>query len=265
MAEEREQAALTSEGVDLARARRRAERAGLFRSLERVYAGFPETECEGCARCCFESPGIFFIEHLGLIEALAGMPEGRRERYLRRALSELLFSWIDAERKCVFLEGSRCAIYGQRPLACRLFGLVPPEEREQAEAQARMAARQEARRLGRLGIEVPEAVVTRALVSCERVRDRKGRPVRVDGDALAAQVARLDGALIPRAVVVAEFCFRSLPEWLGAAALGGDAVEALRVQLLRRAQKGEAVDDLLEGVWEGLRLPAELKGKRGRR
>ena len=254
-----------SEETDPGRMLRRVRRLGLFESLRRIYAQFPETTCDHCARCCFESPGVFFVEHLHLLELLADQPEARRELLLRRALGELFFSWIDPERTCFFLESSRCVIYERRPLACRLFGLVAPAEREEAEAEARLAAREEARRLRLLGIEMPEAVVRRSLASCDRVRDRRGQRVGVDGDAIAARVGKLDAALLPQQVVVQEFCFRSLPERLAAAALGGEVVEGMRVQLLRRAQRGEGTGSLLETVLKEARFPGlPRKRKQGR-
>jgi len=242
-----------SEQVDLRGALRKAKRRKLFASLYRIYAGFPETNCPGCARCCFESPGLFFVEHVHLLDQLARMPQARQDELLRRALSELFFSWIDPQRTCIFLESSRCILYGRRPLACRLFGLVSPHDREAAEAEARMAAREEARRLSMLGITVPEEIVTRALLSCDRVRDGRGRPVRhVDADVFAAQVARLDEVLLPRQVVLKEFCFRSLPDRLGAARWGG-GVEAMRIDLLKRVHGDECVEGLVDQIWDLLK------------
>jgi len=253
----------TSDHVALPRALAAARRQGLFARLTEVYGEFPETRCDNCARCCFESPGIFFVEYLFLLEALTGLPRPRREELLRRGVEELFFSWIEPARQCMFLEDGQCAIYARRPLACRLFGLVAPEERDRVEAEARLAARQEASRLRLLGIEAPAAVVERSLASCDRVRDLAGRPVRVDADALAARVAHLDQRLLAPTVVLNEFCFRSLPERLGAAALGADAVDPMRLQLLRRAQRGEPRPDLLDLVWARLRLPLPLRMAKG--
>jgi len=244
---------------------RRAQRTGLFDALRRIYEQFPATICENCARCCFESPGIFFVEYLHLLDMLAAIPSGRRDNFLAFAVRELIFSWIEPDRTCIFLDESRCTIYDRRPLACRLFGLVAPAERDRAEAQARLAARQEARRLSHFGIEVPEAVVQRSLVSCDRVRDMKGRPVAVDGEEIAARVARLDAALLPQQVVIEEFCFRSLPERLGAAALGEDSTGALKLQLLRRAQAGVPVRDLLSTLLAHAQLPWPFQLKRSPR
>jgi Fe-S-cluster containining protein len=240
---------------------RRAQTAGLFGQLRRIYAGFPETRCENCARCCFESPGVFYIEYLHLLQVLAELSAQRRDELIGQAFRELFFSWIEPERTCIFLASGRCAIYHERPLACRLFGLVAAPERDRAEAEARLAAREEARRLKQLGVEVPEAVVQRSLVSCGKVRDARGNSVTLDAEAIAARVARLDAALLPEQVVIQEFCFRSLPERLGAAAFGEEAIAALRVQLLRRAQAGESVKELLALVLAQAR-PVGSEGKK---
>jgi len=242
---------------------RLARQARLLESLARVYADFPEVTCDNCARCCFESPGVFFVEYLDALHMLADLPADRREALVRRAVRELFLSWIEPDRTCIFLQPWGCAIYEQRPLACRLFGLVAPAEREQAEVEARLAARQESQRLHLLGIEVPEGVIRRSLVSCDRVRDMRGEPVRVDADATAVRVADLDAVLLPRQVVVEEFCFQSVTERLGAAAFGPEVVEGMRVQLLRRAQRGEPVEKLLDLAWRQARFPGVLRVEKG--
>ena len=59
--------------------------ASLFGALTRIYAEFPQVTCDNCARCCFESPGLFFIEFLAALNLLAGMPRARQEQVLGRA------------------------------------------------------------------------------------------------------------------------------------------------------------------------------------
>ncbi len=253
-----------SADLDPARSTRRAERHGLFRSLERIYADLPDTVCENCARCCFESPGIFYVEYLHALDLIGRYAERRREDTARRAFGELLFSWVEPERTCIFLQSQRCTIYDRRPLACRLFGLVPAPERERAEAEARLAARQEARRLQQFGIDVPEAVVRRSLTSCDKVTDAAGRAVTVDGEGYAARVARLDAVLLPKQTVIEEFCFRSLPERLAAAAFGAEAVDGMRTQLLRRAQAGASAEELVRLVLRQTRLPRPFLAQRRR-
>ncbi len=248
---------------DLARMLREARERGLLDSLAEVYASFPEVTCDNCARCCFESPGLFYVEHLAAVKMLLDLEEGPREAVLRRALREVFFSWIEPERTCVFLSPSGCEIYERRPLACRLFGLVEPAQRDQAEAEARMAARREALRLELMGIRIPEAVIQRTLLSCDRVRDMNGQPVRMDADEMAARVADLDASLLPREVVLQEFCFYSLGERLCAASLGWETVEGTRLQMLARAQEGESVDDLLDELWRRARPDLALAADGG--
>jgi Fe-S-cluster containining protein len=210
----------------------------------------PETRCDGCARCCFESPGVFYLEYLRLHDLLAGLSEARRRELLECALRELLFSWIEPERGCIFVEANRCSIYEDRPLACRLFGLSSPADPELLQREHRLAAEEEADRLSWLGIEVPEATLARVVVSCDRVRAKRGRLRRVDADAVAERVAALDARLLPEEIVRHEYSFLSLPDRLGAALFGTEAVELLRLQLLRRVGQGETVEVLLARVWE---------------
>jgi Fe-S-cluster containining protein len=242
--------ALPSASHDPRRLTRKARRLGLLVSLRSVYDSLPETRCDGCARCCFESPGVFYLEHLRLLDLLAAMPAVRRRDLLQRALRELLFSWVEPDRGCIFLEASRCTIYEGRPLACRLFGLSSPTDPEVMQREHRLAAEEEADRLSWLGVEVPEATLTRVVVSCDRVRARRGRLRRVDPDEVAEQVAALDARLLPEEVVRQEYSFLSLPDRLGAALFGADAVDLLRLQLLRRAGRGEPIEVLLAQVWE---------------
>lgn len=243
---------LPSAARDPRRLARKARRLELFASLQSIYDSLPATRCDGCGRCCFESPGLFYVEYLRLLDLLAAMPEARRLELLQRALRELLFSWIEPERSCILLKASRCTIYDQRPLACRLFGLSSPADPELVPREHRLAAEEEADRLSWLGIEVPEATLGRVIVSCDRVRARRGRLRRVDPDEVAEQVAALDARLLPEEIVRQEYSFLSLPDRIGAALLGEDAVELLRLQLLRRAQRGESVEELVGRVWESV-------------
>jgi|GEM_PF-644378 len=239
-----------SSEADVRRMMDRAKEAGLFRLLDQVYGELPETTCENCGRCCFESPGVFFVEYLRLLDLIATMSSQRRDELLELAVRELFFSWIEPDRTCIFLDldKSLCTVYDNRPLACRLFGLVGTANRETEVAKARLAARQDAQRLGRFGIRIPEAVIQRSLVNCDKVCDRRGRRINLEGDEFAARIGRLDASILPQHVVIREFCFRSLPERLGYAMLGEALIDAIKVQLLRRAQSGQCVTELVSAL-----------------
>jgi Fe-S-cluster containining protein len=251
-----------TESINVGAATRRAHKLGLFDALARVYAELPETKCPRCARCCFESPGMFLVEHLRLAKIMAAMPRPRRHALGNAAWRELLFSWIEPERTCIFLDNARlCTIYAHRPLTCRIFGLFSPADPKQAQIELRLAAEQEARQLRLFGLEIPEATLGRAIASCCQVETTQGLRPKVDPDAIAERIADIDAELIPREVVMREYCFLSLPDRLGRAAFGDEAVETLRIQVLRRALRGEPLASLVDMVQQQTRRPAACAGK----
>ncbi len=256
----------SSASHDPDRLARKARRLGLFDALTQTYAVFPETRCGGCGACCFQSPGLFAVEYLRLRAHLATWAPEAQDALLHAAFRELLFAWIEPTRSCLFLDASRrCTLYELRPLACRLFGLTSPAEPELAQEELHFAAEEEADRLSWLGVEVPEATLTRAVASCRRVRSVRGRRPRLDADELAERVAALDAHLLPREVVTREYCFSSLPDRLGAAVFGEETVELLRLQVLRRAQRGEPVAALVGEVLRGVEAARLFGGSRRRK
>jgi len=247
---------VTSASFDSRRLLRKARRLNLFAALDGIYALFPETRCGRCGVCCYQTPGLFYIEYLRLFELVAKLQPEARVAVFHDALRDLLFAWIEPGRSCLFLgEDHRCCIYDLRPLTCRLFGLTNPADPEAAQRELHLAAEAEADRLSWLGVEMPDATLTRAVVACRRVRSLRGRRPRLDGDDLADQVAGLDRRLLPVEVVEREYCFQSFSDRLGAALFGDETVELLRLQLLRRAQRGEPVESLVAEVAQGLRWP----------
>jgi Fe-S-cluster containining protein len=81
-------------------------------------------ECTGCGKCCTGSPGYVWVtvEEIEKIANSLQMPLADFGlKYLREingayALKERLVSF-----DCVFLEGSVCSIYQDRPKQCRTF------------------------------------------------------------------------------------------------------------------------------------------------
>ena len=205
------------------------------------------------------------MEYLAALERLSCLPAEQQEALVRAAFRELFFAWIEPDRSCIFLDERRCRIYEHRPLACRLFGLTSPADLEQVQEEFRLAAEEEAYRLSRRGIEVPRATLTRALAGCRHVRSVSGRRPVFDQDELAERVARLDEHLLSREVVIREYCFQSLPDRLGAAVFGEEKIEGLRLRLVRRAQRGEAVEELLARVMKRAKAQAVLIHTRRRR
>src|SRR5574340_839633 len=209
--------------------------------------------------------GLFYVEYLAALERLSALPAEQQEAQVWAAFRELFFAWIEPERSCIFLDGQgRCSCYEHRPLTCRLFGLVPVPNLEQAQEELHLAAAEEARRLARRGVEIPRATLTRALAGCRQVRCRHGRRPALDQDELAERVAALDGGLLSREVVIREYCFQSFPDRLGAAVFGEGRIEGLRLRLVRRAQRGEPVEELLARVMKRAEVQSALIHRRRR-
>lgn len=232
--------------LDPARAVQRGARLGLLGRLEAVHQSLPETRCDGCALCCIESPGVFYVEHLHLLAVLPTLERERPGLILRRSLAHFLFRLVEQDARCPFLEAGRCLVYDRRPLACRLFGLVSAADREAAEQQAREAASATVAALAAQGITVSAELAGRGIASCDRVRDMAGRPVQVDPEAVAGRIAHLDAALLPQPVVLREFCFVPFAQRMVVRALGPRHTARLQFESLRRRRDGETMEQLLD-------------------
>ncbi|MFT3766014.1 MAG: YkgJ family cysteine cluster protein [Minicystis sp.] len=103
----------------------RARLAELFAKVDaffaKVHARFPDEDgvtCHaGCDDCCRRRFSVTAIEAEVIAEALAALPEARREALADRARG-------GDPGVCPALdEGGRCAVYEARPLICRTHGL----------------------------------------------------------------------------------------------------------------------------------------------
>jgi uncharacterized protein len=77
-----------------------------IRRVRALYANLPEIECKGfCHQSCGPVPAT--RAEVKAIEDRAGKPFGPR-----------------SDGYCSMLDGGRCTVYEDRPLMCRLWGLV---------------------------------------------------------------------------------------------------------------------------------------------
>ena len=68
----------------------------------------------GCADCCAADLTVFPVEAAPLAGALEALPQDLRDAVRDRARRGA---------HCALLVGSRCSVYGQRPIICRTQGL----------------------------------------------------------------------------------------------------------------------------------------------
>jgi len=106
--------------------------------LKVLYTQIPATACDNCGHCCQLSEEerergwvtmypLYAVEYLNILEFVrTKLPEGRRE--------ELLSFHEEWPLKCPFRDDSLpgCIIYPVRPLVCRTYGVLGPEEIEEA-------------------------------------------------------------------------------------------------------------------------------------
>jgi Fe-S-cluster containining protein len=84
-------------------------------------------KCTGCGKCCTGTPGVVWVteEEIERIATLLKISKEECEaKYVRREYGRKTLSEKppkDGIYDCVFLEGSRCTIYEERPSQCRTF------------------------------------------------------------------------------------------------------------------------------------------------
>lgn len=105
-----------------------------FAALEVLYESMPETTgCEKCQEvngenrqwCCKKlSPSMFYVEFLKVWKTVqnAWSKKKRIELFIR-AISNYLSR--ESEKGCIFLVDGQCTCYKERPLYCRLYGVIP--------------------------------------------------------------------------------------------------------------------------------------------
>jgi Fe-S-cluster containining protein len=115
--------------------------------VEAAEAGQPISCRKGCGACCRQLVPVSRTEGERLLQLIAGMPAGQRQRLSERfAAAEAAIAAADlTERKgrsdrelstayfalgvpCPFLEEESCSIHPERPLVCREYLVTSPAE-----------------------------------------------------------------------------------------------------------------------------------------
>ncbi len=81
-------------------------------------------KCTGCGKCCTGSPGYVWVQ-VEEVEQMADFLKITVSDFTKRYLRELNGRLALKERvktyDCIFLDGTRCKIYSERPKQCRTF------------------------------------------------------------------------------------------------------------------------------------------------
>lgn len=107
---------------------------GPITSLNILYEGMPETKgCESCREvngenafwCCkTQSPSMYYVEFLKVWKEVQQWGKWQKARVIIAAITNYLSN--NKDKGCVFYD-DECTIYNDRPLACRMYGVIPKE------------------------------------------------------------------------------------------------------------------------------------------
>jgi len=109
---------------------------GPLASLEVLYQGMPKTSgCEKCKEvngdkhdwCCVnQSPSMYYVEFLKVFKKIGDTwTHEKKVEILLRAVRNYLDNSIN--KGCIFYGENGCMAYEDRPLICRLYGVIPKE------------------------------------------------------------------------------------------------------------------------------------------
>lgn len=106
--------------------------AGIFTSLNDLYADLPDSKCLGCpstggakvvAECCKRGvPPAYQVEFLNMLNATSDWSDDEKQDLILQCIEIARNPKMD--KPCVFLgPDDGCKIYNNRPLNCRLYGM----------------------------------------------------------------------------------------------------------------------------------------------
>ena len=153
-----------------------ASSRGLFVILEQLYQELPDTTCARRGACCGLLPPVFTVELAGWLHRLPEIPYKERAAQARRLVEHFLCNAAQ-RRPCPWARPDACAIYPQRFLGCRAYGLWSSEAYAVRAAQALQGQQAVAQAWQGLGVTLPPEVLAPAPPYCRQVRPVGGHAV----------------------------------------------------------------------------------------
>ena len=106
----------------LAKALAAYDRQGLGAQLQALYQRLPATACQRQGRCCGLLPPVAPLEMLAWLVGMQTEPAGERSQQAAEMIEHFLTN-AGKRQPCPWSRPGACAIYEQRFLACRSYGL----------------------------------------------------------------------------------------------------------------------------------------------
>ena len=150
-----------------------ASSRGLFVILNQLYQQVPDTTCARRGACCTLLPPVSTVELAAWLHRLADIPYNERSAQARRLLEHFLVNAAQ-RRPCPWARPASCAVYPDRFMGCRTYGLWSTSAYEKRAAQAAQGQQAVAQAWQRLGVELPPKVLAPAPAYCLQVKPVSG-------------------------------------------------------------------------------------------
>ncbi|MCF8041963.1 MAG: YkgJ family cysteine cluster protein [Desulfarculaceae bacterium] len=158
---------------DLRSGLQEASSRGLFIILEQLYQDLPDTTCARRGACCTLLPPVSTVELAAWLHRLPDTPYKDRAAQARRLVEHFLVNAAQ-RRPCPWSRPDSCAIYPDRFMGCRAYGLWSPQAYEKRAAQAAQGQQAVAQAWKGLGVELPPEVLAPPPPYCLQVKSVGG-------------------------------------------------------------------------------------------
>ncbi|MCB2190987.1 MAG: hypothetical protein KQI62_05440 [Deltaproteobacteria bacterium] len=146
-----------------------ASARGLFVILEQLYQELPNTTCARQGSCCTLLPPVSTVELAAWLHRLPETPYKERAAQARRLVEHFLCNAAE-RRSCPWARPDSCAIYSQRFMGCRTYGLWSPQVYEKRATQAAQSQQAVAQAWKSMGVELPAEVLAPPPPYCRQVK-----------------------------------------------------------------------------------------------
>ena len=150
-------------------------------ALQKAYALLPQTRCRRKTLCCAMMPEMMLIEALSVFQKMIDMTPALRGRFVNQIVRYFFLNAVQIAT-CPFLDGQDCAIYEDRFLGCRTYGLWTAKYYRRLADHNQLAKKQFQNQWKRLGINLPPEVIDYQVPYCRDVAIIDGK--KTDDDLL---------------------------------------------------------------------------------
>lgn len=209
-----------------------AESSRMFEALEKVYAQVPEGDCRQCGQCCVDPPPAALVEYLNIYRYVRDHLADRHQELIRKTVEFFYLELADPGVGCPFLgEDKKCLIHPVRPLSCRVYNVLHPDDYEK-QNRTRDLEKVAEKYQREHGITLPRKIIEFRLPYCPNAK-QGGRKLRTpEVHALLFGILTLDTRILPSQVVFEDQTMLPPPTHLAVTILN-EGLRARRPDVIR--------------------------------